>query len=271
MHRVLVVVPYRTDLSHSSSHPGYIGKKHLQAAIQTVLEKPLDKDRPLAFAVLRVPFFLEPDYDEKKPFIETNRERLLHKWGSQWQRQKQTHDLKGRGLQAGIPHFNLDRLASNTMASHRLIQYLGKKYGLDVSEAIYDVLNVYYFVDGHSLNDHPRLAQVVSDALSDLLQNRAGEAPPTPQQLLDFLSSQQGRKEIKAAMTALQQLGIHSIPKFIIEGQTVVDGAALPDVFVEVFREIEMRGTIAGGPLFREILGLSTEIVTKGSHHRRGM
>ncbi len=246
---------------------GYIGKKHLQKAIQTVLDAPLHPDRPLAFAVLRVPFFLEPHYDETKPFIETNRERLLTKWGAQWPRQKQTHNLKGRGIEAGIPHFNLDRLASNTMASHRLIQYLGKTYGLDVSEAVYDVLNVYYFVDGHSLNDHPRLAQVVANALSGLFKKQNRKVP-TAQELLEFLSSEKGRKEIQAATAALQQLGIQSIPKFIIEGQTVVDGAALPDVFVKVFREIEERGTVAGGPLFREILGVSTETIARASHHR---
>ena len=53
-----------------------------------------------------------------------------------------TISLKGRGLAAGIPHFNLDRLASNSMASHRLIQHIGKRYGLHVSEALYDRLNV---------------------------------------------------------------------------------------------------------------------------------
>ena len=52
------------------------------------------------------------------------------------------NSLKGRGLAAGIPHFNLDRLASSSMASHRLIQHVGKRYGLDVSEALYDRLNV---------------------------------------------------------------------------------------------------------------------------------
>ena len=93
--------------------------------------------------MIRVPFFLEPQYDETKPFIESNRDRLVKKWGGKagWEEQKQRHDLKGRGLEAGIPHFNLDRLASNTMASHRLIQHLGKTYGLAVSEAIYDRLN----------------------------------------------------------------------------------------------------------------------------------
>ena len=52
------------------------------------------------------------------------------------------YSLKGRGIAAGIPHFNLDRLASNSMATHRLIQHVGKLYGLNVSEALYDRLNV---------------------------------------------------------------------------------------------------------------------------------
>lgn len=114
----------------------------MNRAITELLSNPLGQ-RPLAFSVIRVPFFLEPHYDENKPYIESNRDRLIQKWGGKagWEEQKLRHNLKGRGLDAGIPHFNLDRLASNTMASHRLIQHLGKTFGLTVSEAIYDCLN----------------------------------------------------------------------------------------------------------------------------------
>ena len=93
---------------------GYIGKKHLNRAIREVLTSPLpNAPKPVTFSVLRVPFFLEPFYDENKPYIESNRERLIQKWGGKagWERQKASHDLKGRGLEAGIPHFNLDRYA----------------------------------------------------------------------------------------------------------------------------------------------------------------
>jgi hypothetical protein len=59
-----------------------------------VISKPLNRDSPLSFAVLRVPFFLEPHYDESKPFIESNRERLIKKWGGKegWERQKRNHE-----------------------------------------------------------------------------------------------------------------------------------------------------------------------------------
>ena len=242
--------------------------------MEEVLSKPLPSaPRPIAFSVLRVPFLLEPEYDETKSYIESNRERLLKKWGGThgWERQKKHHNLKGRGLEAGIPHFNLDRLAANSMASHRLIQWIGKTYGLQASESVYDVLNRYYFVDGHSLNDRPRLAAVVAEALDNVLASfpsiPSAPSPPTKEQLLTFLNGNEGRQEIEEALATLHHLGIHGIPKFIIEGQTVVDGAAQANVFVRVFREIEARGNVQNSHVFADILGVSEEILQRGSHH----
>lgn len=221
--------------------------------------------KPVLFSVIRIPFFLEPHYDENKPFIESNRERLTKKWGGKagWERQKDNHDLKGRGLEAGIPHFNLDRLTANSMASHRLIQHLGRTYGLNISESIYDLLNTYYFVDGNSLNDRPKLATVVAQELSQLLPT---DTAPTANSLLEFLNGSEGRAEIEKALLKLDQLGVHSIPKFIIEGKTLVDGAARSQTFVKIFREIEARGTIHAPPLFGDILGIAPEIIEQGSH-----
>lgn len=234
-------------------------------AIDEVLRNPLpDAPKPLAFSILRIPYFLEPGYDENKVFEETNRERLTKKWGGKagWENQKDSHDLKGRGLEAGIPFFNLDRKTSSTMASHRLIQHLGKMYGLAVSETVYDKLNVYYFVDGHSLNDRPMLARVVCEVLKELIPDNA----PTEADLLEFLNGEEGKKEISYAMNALDQMGIHGIPKFIIEGTTMVDGAARSDTFVHIFREIEKRGTVHSGPIFNDVLGVSDETVQTPSH-----
>lgn len=168
-------------------------------------------------------------------------------------------------MEAGIEHFNLDRLAANTMASHRLVQHIGKTYGLTVSEAVYDRLNEYYFVEGHSLNDKPLLAHVVSSTLSGLLEGKA----PSFEELLDFLNGNEGRKEIMQALDGLEQLGVHGIPKFIIEGSYIVDGAARSEVFVDIFREIEARGEIKRGPVFGEILGVSEDTIANGSHMPR--
>ena len=248
-----------------------------------VLSNPLT-DVKLEFAVLRVPFFLEPHYDESKPFIESNRDRLIKKWGGRegWERQKHRHDLKGRGEAAGIPFFNLDRLASNSMASHRLIQHVGKRYGLSISETLYDRLNVYYFVEGHALNDRKRLANVAAETLSQSLSqsklsssssssDSLQKTPMSEEEILDFLNGNEGRLEIENALRVLNELGIHGIPKFIIEGSTVVDGAAGPDTFVRIFREIEERGEVAGTAIFKDILGIDEDTLSRGSHSRESL
>ena len=181
------------------------------------------------------------------------------------------YSLKGRGLAAGIPHFNLDRLAANSMASHRLIQHIGKKYGLNASEKLYDRLNLYYFVDGHSLNDRPRLAKVAAEVLSDTITKDNTNQQMTEDEILTFLNGNEGRTEIENALQALRQIGVHGIPKFIIEGSTVVDGAAGCETFINIFREIEQRGSVARKPVFADILGINAEIIQEGSHTRESM
>ena len=117
-------------------------------------------------------------------------------------------------------------------------------------------------MEGHSLNDKPRLAKVVSATLKELIEKDV----PSAKELLDFLNGNQGRKEIMQALDGLQQLGVHGIPKFIIEGSYIVDGAARSEVFVDIFREIEARGEIKNGPVFGDILGVSEATIANGSH-----
>jgi predicted DsbA family dithiol-disulfide isomerase len=126
-------------------------------------------------------------------------------------------------------------------------------------------LGRYYFVEGHSLNDRQRVASVVAEELVTLLDAAKVEIQ-SEVELLAFLNGNEGRKEIEEALQALRQLGIHSIPKFIVEGKTIIDGAAHSEVFVQVFRDIERHGKIQSGPVFGEILGVPKEIVERGSH-----
>lgn len=185
--------------------------------------------------------------------------------------------MKGRGQEAGIPHFNLDRLTSNTMASHRLIQYVGKRYGLRVSETLYDRLNVYYFVEGHALNDRPRLASVAQETIAKAIMEDSEHDHDhdqketviiSEQEILDFLNGNEGRREIEDALQALDNIGVHGIPKFIIEGSRVVDGAARADTFIHIFRDIERKGEVFSGPIFGDILGVDDKIVQRGSHSK---
>ena len=79
-----------------------------------VMRAPVDPTNPLRFSVLRVPFFLEPNYERSEDWHETNRVRLERKWGGKaaFAAQKHRHRLKERGQEVGIEHFNLDRRGS---------------------------------------------------------------------------------------------------------------------------------------------------------------
>ena len=71
-----------TNISIYVLYLGYIGKKYLNRAMHEVLSKPNPKaPLPLSFSVIRIPFFLEPHYDESRPFIESNKDRHVKKWG----------------------------------------------------------------------------------------------------------------------------------------------------------------------------------------------
>ena len=124
-----------------------------------VQQAPLREGRPVQFTLLRVPFFLEPGYNTSEEFEETNRERLIRKWGGKagFEAQKRRHTLKERGQEVGIEHFNLDRIASSTLASHRLVQWVTKRRGVTAAEQLYNNLNYRHFELGQKLNDRQML------------------------------------------------------------------------------------------------------------------
>jgi predicted DsbA family dithiol-disulfide isomerase len=127
---------------------------------------------------------------------ETNRVRLERKWGGKaaFAAQKHRHRLKERGQEVGIEHFNLDRLASNTLASHRLVQWVTKNYGSAVSEELYNDLNHRHFVDGQRLNDR------------EMLCDAAAAAGVDREKCAAFLASKEGYAEIEDTQEMLSRM-----------------------------------------------------------------
>ena len=218
-----------------------------------VMTDPMDATNPVRFSVLRVPFFLEPSYDTDERFSETNRARLERKWGGKaaFAAQKHRHRLKERGQEVGIEKFNLDRLASSTLKSHRLIQWITKNRGCEVAEAVYNDLNHRHFVDGKKLND------------ADMLCDAAATAGVDRDEAMRFLASDEGLEEIGDAQEMLQEMGIHSIPNFVVGGKVVVSGAVHAAELVQIFRRIESAGKGAPGSAFADALRIPPEMRAK--------
>jgi len=63
-----------------------------------------------------------------------------------------------------------------------------------------------------------------------------------------------GRKEIKEAYKLTHELGIHSIPNFVVGGKFIVSGAASPTDFLDVFEQVQEDG--CSNPVFAKVLGV---------------
>mmetsp|Transcript_8035 Transcript_8035/g.19602 ORF Transcript_8035/g.19602 Transcript_8035/m.19602 type:complete len:230 (+) Transcript_8035:132-821(+) len=218
--------------------------------MREVVSKPMNPGSPVGFCVLRVPFFLEPEYPTDESFGETNRVRLVRKWGGQanWQVQKARHGLQERGLQVGIKHFNLDRVASSTLASHRIVQWMTKKHGITAAESLYNDLNFRHFEQGEKLNHRTMLVAAAEKAGADPVEAEA------------FLASNDGFAQIEAAQQYLRKMGVNSIPTFILGGKKMVSGAMHGAELVAHLRQFEKEGN-AGNSVFGEILGIPEQVL----------
>ncbi len=198
-----------------------------------------------------MPFFLEPEYPKTEEFEESNYNRLVRKWGgvAQFEAQKQRHRLKERGQEVGIHHFKLDRIASNTFASHRLVQWVTKTRGINKAEELYNELNHRHFEQGQKLNNR----QMLCDAGSKVGIN-ASEVDA-------FLRSDEGSENIVAAQQILAALQIHSIPTLIIGGSKLVSGALHAKELESILRQIERSGEGAPGSLFQQALGIPEHVM----------
>mmetsp|Transcript_17582 Transcript_17582/g.58939 ORF Transcript_17582/g.58939 Transcript_17582/m.58939 type:complete len:134 (+) Transcript_17582:537-938(+) len=126
-----------------------------------------------------------------------------------------------------------------------------------------------HFVEGHRLNDSARLARTAEEHAG--VPRAETEA---------FLKSKEGLAEITAALARAGELGVQSIPKFIVGGAYVLDGAVHARDHVALFREIE---TAPDGPgvgmededgqpvgwtasVFASVLGVPAEVLREPSH-----
>ena len=189
----------------------------------------------LEIEVKRVPFFLEPGYPEDESFVEPHLDRMARKFIGPTRkflelsdREKaslakafERHGLPERGAAVGL-EFTRQRLAANTLQSHRLVRWAGAK-----SEALYSVLNRMHHAEGLSLNSR------------SVLLSAAKEAGLDPEAAARFLASDEGREEVLAQVARVHASGIHSIPTFIVDGTHVVSGAQRSERFVEIFMSIE--------------------------------
>jgi predicted DsbA family dithiol-disulfide isomerase len=123
-------------------------------------------------------------------------------------------------------------VAANTFAAHRLIAWAAtRERQADMLEA----LQLAYFTGGVDLGSLPALAGV------------AGTIGLDPAAALDHLSSEAGTSAVNTDLDSARELGITSVPTFVIDGKYVVQGAQEPATLLAAFEEIVRREAVEAG------------------------
>lgn len=152
-----------------------------------------------------------------------------HKFGSRERGRQIIAQTQAAGRADGLP-FDYDRgqVRLNTRHAHRLV-WLARKEGRDAG-AVTQALFHAHFAEGRSLGDPQTL--VDAGAAGGLSEARVRA----------MLDSDEGVVEVRAELGQARALGVQSVPTFVIDGKTGLQGAQPPEAFLEIFARLGLHG-----------------------------
>lgn len=191
----------------------YIGKTHLDKALAAIPDHP--------FVIEWHPFQLNPDMPDEGM---DRREYLERKFGGKEGAVRAYAPVVEHAEKAGL---NIDfegmKRTPNTLDAHRLIHWAGIE---GKQSAVVDALFDAYFVQGRDISDHEVLADIADSVGMDAAV------------VLKLLDSSADRDDIRARDTHSRQMGVNSVPTFIVASQHAVPGAQPPEMWEKVIGEI---------------------------------
>ncbi|VUC25409.1 unnamed protein product [Clonostachys rosea] len=191
----------------------YLGKTRLDRAIaQHQAASPAD-----TVSVSWQAFYLNPNAPTKS--LPLN-EYLASRFGPDRIGPMHSH-MKALGAQEGID-FTFKSRTGNTRDSHRLVQFGKTK---DAEHKVVGEIMKMYFEQGGDITSHTDLVAAVERAGLDGAEAKA------------WLDEGKGGKEVDEEVSRAYDMGIHGVPKFIVNGKYQIDGAQDFSVFVDTLRK----------------------------------
>lgn len=193
----------------------YIGKKRFEKALAQRVD--------LAPEIHWRAFQLNPDMPaegmDRQHYLET-------KFGGPERAQQVYANVASAGASEDIA-FNFSGIARtpNTIASHRLIRYADDQPG--GQDAVVDALFEAYFLNGENIGD------------IEVLVAAAQQAGLETQSVREFLQGGEHDHTVRAEDVRARQLGIQGVPFFIINDKYGVSGAQSPEIFLQVFAQVQ--------------------------------
>lgn len=191
----------------------YIGKTYLDRALEQRPGHP--------FVIEWHPFQLNLDMPaagmDRRTYLET-------KFGGKEAAVKAYMPVQQHADQAGLK-VNLEgiKVTPNTLKAHRLIHWAGLE---GKQTAVVSALFKAYFVDGRDIGDIDTLADIADGAGLDASVVRK------------LLEGEADAAEIQQRDQAARQMGVSSVPTFIVASQHAVPGAQSTEMWLKVIDEI---------------------------------
>ena len=191
----------------------YIGKTHLDKALAAIPDHP--------FVIEWYPFQLNPDMPDAGM---DRREYLERKFGGKEGAVRAYAPVVEHAENAGLRiDFEGMKRTPNTLDAHRLIYWAGIE---GKQNAVVDALFDAYFVEARDIGDHEVLADIADGVGMDAAI------------VLKLLKSDADREDIRSRDSHSRQMGVSSVPTYIVANQHAVPGAHPPELWEKVIAEI---------------------------------
>jgi predicted DsbA family dithiol-disulfide isomerase len=160
------------------------------------------------------------------------KEALAAKFGSSSRADQMFDHVTGAAAADGLT-LDYDRaIAANTFDAHRLIAWAS---GQDRQADLLDALQRAHFQNGVDVGSHTALADVAAGIGLDR------------QAALAYLDSDAGTGAVNADLREAQELGITSVPTYVIDGKYAIQGAQEASTLVAALEEITRREAVDAG------------------------
>ncbi|GID97600.1 DsbA family protein [Amorphoplanes digitatis] len=195
----------------------YIGKRRLETALRD-----FGGDATMTFRAYQ----LDP---APIPHPVPIRQALEAKFGGREQADRMFAHVTAIAAADGLT-MNFDKaIAANTFDAHRLIAWAATQ---ELQLSMIEALQRAHFTDGVDLGSHTELARL-ADSIG--LDGQAAHA---------YLATPAGTDAVNADLAEARQLGITSVPTFVVDRKFAIQGAQEPAVLRTAFDEIARREAV---------------------------
>lgn len=195
----------------------YVGERRLFKAIDSL---PNAQDVEIVFR----PYQLDPTAPSTAVPL---RESLARRYGARSSDMLSQVTSAAEGEDISMDWDNA--LSVNTRRAQRLIAFALQHHGATIQRALVERLFAMHFTEGGNVGDIEQLIAAASEAGVDAARAR------------ELLESDEGEAEFGEALAHAHEIGVQSVPTFVINGRYAIVGAQPVSAIVGAIKQIEAK------------------------------